>query len=85
MGKHFTDLFNPCTTHHLKSEQFPPSERPHRPSLVTNLPDSPKPLSTEGSIIPGETEEDGALRREYVLVGDKRALDFNKAVDGIPP
>ena len=27
-------------------------------------------LSTEGSVIPGETEEDGLLRREYVLVGD---------------
>jgi serine/threonine-protein kinase ULK/ATG1 len=41
-----------------------------------------KPLSTEGSIIPGETEEDGLLRREYVLVGDTRAVEFNRAVDG---
>jgi serine/threonine-protein kinase ULK/ATG1 len=44
----------------------------------------PKPLSTEGSIIPGETEEDGILRREYVLVGDTRAVEFNRAVDGEP-
>ena len=41
-----------------------------------------KPLSTEGSIIPGETEEDGLLRREYVLVGDTQAVEFNRAVDG---
>ncbi|KAF8893084.1 other/ULK/ULK protein kinase [Infundibulicybe gibba] len=42
-----------------------------------------KPLSTEGSIIPGETEEDGMLRREYVLVDDTRAVEFKKAVDEI--
>ncbi|KAJ7030642.1 other/ULK/ULK protein kinase [Mycena alexandri] len=41
----------------------------------------PRPLSTEGSYIPGETEEDGILRREYVLVGDTRAVEFNRAVD----
>lgn len=41
-----------------------------------------RPLSTEGSIIPGETEEDGLLRREYVLVGDTRAVEFNRTVDG---
>ncbi|KAH7911507.1 kinase-like protein [Hygrophoropsis aurantiaca] len=41
----------------------------------------PKTLSTEGSIIPGESEEDGLLRREYVLVGDIRAVEFNRAVD----
>ncbi|PPQ86144.1 hypothetical protein CVT25_003094 [Psilocybe cyanescens] len=40
-------------------------------------------LSTEGSFIPGETEEDGNLRREYVLVGDTRAVEFNRAVDEI--
>ena len=41
-----------------------------------------QPLSTEGSIIPGETEEDGELRREYVLVGDTRAVEIDRAVDG---
>lgn len=58
---------------------------------------APKPLSTEGSIIPGETEEDGRLRREYVLVSEPDAVEFNRAVDelsaprrplkdrGIPP
>ena len=55
---------------------------------TSNSPDVPisrptlKLLSTEGSIIPGETEEDGLLRREYVLVGDTRAVEFNRAVDG---
>lgn len=39
-------------------------------------------LSTEGSLIPGETEEDGKLRQEYVIVGDGRAVEFNKAIDG---
>jgi serine/threonine-protein kinase ULK/ATG1 len=43
---------------------------------------APKQLSTEGSIIPGESEEDGIIRKEYVLVGDLRALEFNRAVDG---
>ncbi|KAG6334702.1 hypothetical protein ID866_4381 [Astraeus odoratus] len=41
----------------------------------------PRQLSTEGSIIPGESEEDGLIRKEYVLVGDTRALEFNQAVD----
>ncbi|KAK7042547.1 Serine/threonine-protein kinase ATG1 [Favolaschia claudopus] len=41
----------------------------------------PRSLSPEGSVIPGETEEDGILRREYVLVGDTRAVEFNRAVD----
>ena len=58
------------------------------PRTVSNAPGVPgsrptlKPLSTEGSIIPGETEEDGLLRREYVLVGDTQAVEFNRAVDG---
>lgn len=43
---------------------------------------SSRPLSIESSVIPGETEEDGILRREYVLVGDTRAVEFNRAVDG---
>ncbi|KAI0733248.1 kinase-like protein [Fomitopsis betulina] len=43
----------------------------------------PKPASGESSDIPGETEEDGLLRREYVLVGDKRAVEINRAVDEI--
>ncbi|KAI1792820.1 kinase-like protein [Ganoderma leucocontextum] len=42
-----------------------------------------KPLSPDTSLIPGETEEDGALRREYVLVGDKQAVEINRAVDEI--
>lgn len=42
----------------------------------------PRALEAEASLIPGETEEDGLLRREYVLVGDVRAVEFNRAVDG---
>ena len=55
------------------------------PPTTTNgfsEPNGVKPLSTEESIIPGETEEDGLLRREYVLVGDTRAVEFNRTVDG---
>jgi hypothetical protein len=46
---------------------------------------TPKLLSTEGSIIPGETEKDGLLRREYVLVGDTRAVELNRTTDGDLP
>ena len=56
--------------------------RPPPPALET--PRRPRKVS-EGEVIPGETEEDGLLRREYVLVGDTRALEFNKAVDGTFP
>ncbi|KAJ7151338.1 other/ULK/ULK protein kinase [Mycena crocata] len=61
----------------------PPPEKSRRSSIPSNPSPLrvPRPLSTEGSIIPGETEEDGMLRREYVLVGDTRAVEFNRAVD----
>ncbi|KAJ7700359.1 Pkinase-domain-containing protein [Mycena rosella] len=60
-----------------------PPEKVRRPSIPSNQSPLrvPRPLSTEGSFIPGETEEDGILRREYVLVGDTRAVEFNRAVD----
>ncbi len=60
------------------------------PYTTSNPPDVPvsrpslKLLSTKGSIIPVETEEEGLLRREYVLVGDTQAVKFNRAVDGAP-
>ncbi|TFY79857.1 hypothetical protein EWM64_g4154 [Hericium alpestre] len=56
---------------------------PNIPRNVTAPPFAHRPLSTEGSIIPGETEEDGLLRREYVLVGDTQAVEFNRTVDEI--
>jgi hypothetical protein len=61
-----------------------PDIRPRGPSFTgaNERRQSFKPLSTEGSFIPGETEEDGQLRREYVLVDDTRAVEFNRAVDG---
>ncbi|GLB39603.1 putative protein with domain of unknown function (DUF3543) [Lyophyllum shimeji] len=59
-----------------------PPEMARRASMASNQERRPpKPLSTENSYIPGETEEDGMLRREYVLVGDTRAVEFNRAVD----
>ncbi|KAJ7641323.1 kinase-like protein [Roridomyces roridus] len=60
-----------------------PPEKTRRPSFPSNPSPLrvPRPLSTEDSYIPGETEEDGMLRREYVLVGDTRAVEFNRAVD----
>lgn len=40
----------------------------------------PKSLAIEGSFIPGESEEDGLIRKEYVLV-DPRTVEFTRAVD----
>ncbi|KAJ4486842.1 kinase-like domain-containing protein [Lentinula lateritia] len=70
-----------------------PREPPSQPRLVSRqssassnrsarprIPAS-RPLSIDSSVIPGETDEDGLLRREYVLVGDTRAVEFNRAVD----
>ncbi|KAJ7050177.1 kinase-like protein [Mycena amicta] len=57
-------------------------ENSRRPSFPTGQPSKAvRVLSTDASIIPGETEEDGMLRREYVLVDDTRAVEFNRAVD----
>ncbi|KIJ64719.1 hypothetical protein HYDPIDRAFT_28086 [Hydnomerulius pinastri MD-312] len=76
------------TSSHGKAPTSPPVElarirtnsHPDTPPLGKDRV-APKPLSTEGSIIPGESEEDGIIRKEYVLVGDVRALEFNRAVD----
>ena len=65
----------------LKDVSSSSSSHPTATNGFTGL-NGVKPLSTEGSIIPGETEEDGLLRREYVLVGDTRAVEFNRTVDG---
>lgn len=67
------------------SEPGRPTEKGRRPSFPAAMNERrhiAKPLSTEGSFIPGETEEDGKLRREYVLVEDTRGVEFNRAVDG---
>ncbi|KDQ51690.1 hypothetical protein JAAARDRAFT_40928 [Jaapia argillacea MUCL 33604] len=66
-----------------QAEPTAPPEMTRSPSSASDRLRVPKPLSTEGSIIPGETEEDGLLRREYVLVGDTRAVEFTRAVDEI--
>ncbi|KAJ4490043.1 other/ULK/ULK protein kinase [Lentinula aciculospora] len=66
----------------LSNDTAIPKETPSQPQLKSRqssassnrsarvqMPTS-RPLSTESSVIPGETDEDGLLRREYVLVGD---------------
>ncbi|KAG9226970.1 hypothetical protein CCMSSC00406_0003357 [Pleurotus cornucopiae] len=66
-------------------DKVPSPTQTRRPSTNGHPPEPPpsveRALSTEGSFIPGETEEDGMLRREYVLVGDTRAVEFNRAID----
>lgn len=49
-------------------------------SPASNTNPLPKPVTAE--VIPGETEEDGILRREYVLVDEGPAVEFHKKVDG---
>ncbi|KAI0708695.1 kinase-like protein [Earliella scabrosa] len=60
-----------------------PSQSPSGPSPHYSPAGKAKPLSPDTSLIPGETEEDGMLRREYVLVGDKQTVEINRAVDEI--
>jgi serine/threonine-protein kinase ULK2 len=59
---------------------------PEQPDVMRRAISEPqshdRQLSTEASIIPGESEEDGLLRREYVMVGDNRAIEFGRTVDG---
>lgn len=50
-------------------------------SPASNTKPLPKPATAE--VIPGETEEDGILRREYVLVDEGPAVEFHKKVDGV--
>ncbi|KAI0342521.1 Pkinase-domain-containing protein [Trametopsis cervina] len=62
------------------------STSPHSPRVVSESPTvSPRPLpkTSAQEDIPGETEEDGLLRREYVLVDEGQAVEFHKAVDEI--
>ncbi|KAI0327491.1 Pkinase-domain-containing protein [Cubamyces sp. BRFM 1775] len=62
----------------------PSQPRPRSPHFSPNAQPQPLPGHTpDTSDIPGETEEDGMLRREYVLVGDRRAVEINRAVDEI--
>ncbi|KAI8989164.1 kinase-like protein [Trametes punicea] len=62
----------------------PRSPPPRSPRFSPQRQSQPLSANTpETSVIPGETEEDGMLRREYVLVGDRRAVEINRAVDEI--
>lgn len=55
-----------------------------RTRTASNPPDpekaGPKLLAIEGSVIPGESEEDGLIRKEYVLI-DPRTVEFTRTVD----
>ena len=71
------------TIHH--SPPFPGEMELEQPETVQRRSkelNEDRPLSTEASIIPGESEEDGVLRREYVMVSDTQAIEFNRTVDG---
>lgn len=61
----------------------PNPSRDSRQSPAQSPPLRPQPLPAEGSDIPGETEEDGLLRREYVLVDDRNAVEVHRAYDEI--
>ena len=67
-----------------------PSTNGHGPSPSTSPPMKPSALPTQKTRIPeltgtdgGENDEDGFLRREYVLVGDTREIEFNRQVEEI--
>ncbi|KIK33679.1 hypothetical protein CY34DRAFT_18220 [Suillus luteus UH-Slu-Lm8-n1] len=57
-----------------------------RTRIASNPPDpekekvGPKLLVTEGSFIPGESEEDGLIRKEYVLI-DPHAVEFTRELN----
>lgn len=65
------------------SPPFPVGMDLEQPEPVKKVHTSDPPSSTEASVIPGETEEDGLLRREYVMVGDNRAIEFDRKVEEI--
>lgn len=69
-------------THHVTGIAEVSRSPPSSPAQGTSALPKPAPAAAEASAIPGETEEDGLLRREYVLVGDRRAVEMNRAVDG---
>jgi hypothetical protein len=80
----YTRLY-PCSPVSAHGSPTPTPEIIRRAKTAPPLPEQlhiPRPTSLEGSIIPGETEEDGLVRREYVLVDDTRAVEFNRTVDG---
>ena len=67
-----------------------PPTNGHGPSPSASPPIKPSPLPPQTARIPeltstigGENDEDGLLRREYVLVGDTREIEFNRQVEEI--
>ncbi|PBK63726.1 other/ULK/ULK protein kinase [Armillaria solidipes] len=72
-----TPVYPTPTREHAPPPPISRLQSAHAPVIAEKKP----PIPVEASVIPGETEEDGILRREYVLVGDSRALEFNRAID----
>lgn len=72
-----TPVYPTPTREHAPPPPISRLQSAHAPVIAEKKP----PIPIEASVIPGETEEDGILRREYVLVGDSRALEFNRAID----
>lgn len=72
-----TPVYPTPTREHAPPPPISRLQSVHAPVIAEKKP----PIPVEASVIPGETEEDGILRREYVLVGDSRALEFNRAID----
>ena len=75
---------------HSRDALRTPSTSGHGPSPSTSPPIKPSALPTQKDRIPeltatigGENDEDGLLRREYVLVGDTREIEFNRQVEEI--
>ena len=62
----------------VSAESSSPHALTTSPAAITK----PLPKATTSEEIPGETEEDGILRREYVLVDEGPAVEFHKKVDG---
>jgi len=67
-----------------------PSTNGDRPSSSTSPPIKASPPPPKKARIPeltasigGENDDDGLLRREYVLVGDTREIEFNRQVEEI--
>ena len=63
-----------CIHAHIpRHNTSPPIPRPAEPT-VSGPENDPN--------LPGDADIDGSLRHEYVMVGDSKALEFNRTVEG---
>ncbi len=75
---------------HLKNALRVTSMNGHGPSPSASPPIKSSPLPPQRARIPeltasigGENDDDGLLKRDYVLVGDTREIEFNRQVEEI--